>query len=65
MTINQQINPRRITKKSKPHAQDFFLSIVSLKADGQSSFTPHLSQRGLSGVHIVCPNPTCIVHAMK
>ena len=33
---------------------------VSLKADGQSSLTLHLPQLGLTGVQIVCPNPTCL-----
>lgn len=34
---------------------------VSLNADGQRSLTPHTPQRGLRGVHIVCPNPTYLV----
>ena len=30
----------------------------SLKAEGQRLLMPHLSHLGLSGVQIVCPNPT-------
>ena len=33
---------------------------ASLKAAGQSLATLQASQRGLSGVQIVCPNPTCV-----
>lgn len=32
---------------------------VSLKADGHKLFIAHCPQRGLRGVHTVCPNPTC------
>jgi hypothetical protein len=33
---------------------------VSLNAAGQSLLTLQASQRGLIGVQIICPNPTCV-----
>lgn len=40
---------------------DFFnLDDVSLNAAGQSLVILQASQRGLNGVQIVCPNPTCV-----
>jgi hypothetical protein len=30
-----------------------------MNADGHKSVIPHSPQRGLRGVQIVCPNPTC------
>lgn len=47
---------------SVDEGRDFFDVVeglgVSVNADGQRPLTVHISQRGLSGVHTVCPNPT-------
>lgn len=69
------------TKKEKKNPNTIFQSLfftrdfvdledglefeVSLKAAGHNSLIQHSPQRGLRGVQIVCPNPTCSYSSHK
>lgn len=58
-------NPQAIQQWLYPLTYEFLILLgvddglgVSLNADGQKPFIVHNLQRGLRGVHIVCPKPT-------
>lgn len=38
---------------------------ISLNADGQNSLIVHFAHRGLRGVHMVCPKPTCFYKELQ